>query len=83
MDRKQRIYNFIKELWFLIKLFVEVPPNDDNAAWDDIVEQASNLGKKYAGDDPESRMFKSFILTWLDYLNERNKESMQKNREDR
>ena len=74
MDRKQRIYDFIKAFWFHIRLFVEVPPNDDEKAWDDLLEQASALNKKHGTDDAEGRFFKKCIMAWLEYLSDRDKE---------
>lgn len=73
-DRTIKLYNFIKEFWFLIKMFIEIPPNNDQDAWDYMVDQAGALEKKYRSDDAEGKFVTACVVAWLSYLNDRVKE---------
>lgn len=79
-DRTIKLYNFIKDFWYLIKLFIEIPPNDDQESWGDMIAQASRLNKQYSSDDAEGQFIRDCIQAWLNYLNVRNKESMRRNK---
>jgi len=76
MNRTMRLYNFMKEFWLLVKKYVDVPDNKEDAAWMQIIDEAEDLNKKYKGDDAEGQFVKDCIVAWMAYLNRRNKENM-------
>ena len=76
MDRRQKLYGFIKDFWQLIKKHLEVPAQEDQVAWDRIVEEAGDLLEKYKTADAEGAFMQSCLVAWLEYMNKRNKESM-------
>ena len=76
MDRKLKIYNFIKDFWNVIKKYIDVPDNKEDAAWMQIIDEAEDLNQKYKGEDPEGQFVKDCIVAWMAYLNRRNKENM-------
>ena len=61
------IYKFICKLWKWIKQ-TEIPPQSDNEAWDKIVDEATELTKAYLTDKPIDRLFRMWVIAYLDYM---------------
>ena len=80
MDRKTRIFNFIQDYWNIIKKYIDVPDDKEDAAWMVILDESENLNQKYKSEDPEGIFFKDCIVVWMKYLNNRNKQNMEGNR---
>ena len=76
MDRKLKIYNFIKDFWNIIKKYIDVPADKEDAAWMTILNESEDLSWKYKSKDPEGIFIKDCITAWMKYLNNRNLENM-------
>lgn len=61
------IYNFINSLWKFIK-HTEIPAQNDNDAWDKVVDDATELTKEYQTSDPLHRLFRTWVMAYLDYM---------------
>lgn len=64
---KRNIYNFINQLWKFIKQH-DIPPQDNQPAWDKIVEDATELTKDFKTSDPLHRLFRTWVIAYLDYM---------------
>ena len=79
MDRRIReIYSFINDFWKVIRENAVIPDNNDDKAWEKIVDTSERLARKYKYDTAEGRFIGACIMAWLSYLNERNKENMKR-----
>ena len=67
MDRTKEIYKFINALWKFIKN-TEIPANNDNEAWDEVVDKATLLTSEYKTSDPRDRLFRTWVIAYLDYM---------------
>lgn len=63
----RNIYNFINSLWKFIK-HTEIPPQSDREAWDKIVDEATELTRAYLTDKPIDRLFRMWVIAYLDYM---------------
>lgn len=68
MDLQKKIYNFILEYWKLIKKYTPPPKQDNNAMWDAIVNEATELSKKHEDGSKEAFFFRKLIVDWLEYI---------------
>ena len=66
MDKKT-IYNFVNKFWKWIKS-TEIPKQSDQAAWDKIVDETTQLTAKYQGKAPIDRLFRMWVIAYLDYM---------------
>ena len=62
------IYNFINKFWQFIK-HTEIPPQSDQNAWDQIVDEITELTKEYPGNDPLPKLFRAWATAYLNYMN--------------
>lgn len=70
MDRRLRkLQSFMRDFWYIIRLYIEVPPQNDIKSWDSLIDEAGRLDKKYRGEDPEGRFACDCIQAWLKYIN--------------
>lgn len=67
MDRTKEIFNFINAMWKFIK-HTEIPANNDNEAWDEVVDKATLLTSEYKTSDPRDRLFRTWVIAYLDYM---------------
>ena len=74
MERKVRIYNFIKEFWNLVKSWIEVPSQSDSEGWEQVLSDSEKLKPYYSEDNAEGRFFRKMVVDWMEYLKERSKE---------
>lgn len=72
MDKKT-IFKFINNLWQWIKT-TKIPNQSDNAAWDSITDSASELTREYQGNKPMCKLFRAWVISYLDYMAEISKE---------
>lgn len=72
MDKKT-IFKFINNLWQWIKT-TKIPNQSDNAAWNSITDSASKLTAEYQGDKPMNKLFRAWVISYLDYMAEVSKE---------
>jgi hypothetical protein len=61
------IYKFICKLWKWIKQ-TEIPPQSDNEAWDKVTHDASVLTAEHQGKAPIDRLFRMWVIAYLDYM---------------
>ena len=67
MSRTKEIFNFINEMWKFIK-HTEIPANNDNEAWDEVVDKATLLTSEYKTSDPRDKLFRTWVIAYLDYM---------------
>ena len=67
MDRTKEIFNFINAMWKFIK-HTEIPANNDNEAWDEVVDKATLLTSEYKTSDPRDKLFRTWVIAYLDYM---------------
>lgn len=75
-ERTMKLYGFIKEFWLIIKKYIDVPADKEDAAWMMILNESEDLNRKYKSKDPEGIFIKDCITAWMKYLNNRNLENM-------
>ena len=63
----KQVYDFINRLWKWIKS-TEIPKQSDQAAWDKIVDETTQLTAKHQGKAPIDRLFRMWVIAYLDYM---------------
>ena len=63
----RNIYNFINTFWKFIK-HTEIPTQNDDEAWDKVIDEATELTKEYNTSDPLHRLFRTWVIAYLDYM---------------
>lgn len=64
---KKQIYKFVCDMWTFIRTH-NIPAQNDNDAWDQVVDDATELTKEYNTSDPLHRLFRAWIIAYLDYM---------------
>ena len=64
---KKQIYKFVCDMWTFIRTH-DIPPQANQPAWDKIVEDATELTKEYQTSDPMHRLFRTWVIAYLDYM---------------
>lgn len=67
LKQGKTIYEFINKLWKFIKA-TEIPAQDNQSAWDQVVDDATELTKEYNTNDPLHRLFRTWVIAYLDYM---------------
>lgn len=67
MDKVKDIYNFINAMWKFIKSH-EIPTQNDNEAWDKVVDDIFELTKDHQTSDPIDRLFRLWVVAYLEYM---------------
>ena len=67
MDNLKTIYKFINELWKFIK-HTTIPAQNDDEAWEEIVDKATELTSEYKTEDPLHVMFRVWTVAALQYM---------------
>lgn len=69
----KRVYDFFTDFWKLIKKYATNPNTDQE--WVKLIEESDEVYNKHKGDDdsPESWFFKRLVVDWLEYINQREK----------
>ena len=63
----REIYGFFNTFWQFIK-HTKIPTQNDNDAWDQVVDDATELTKEYNTSDPLHRLFRTWVIAYLDYM---------------
>ena len=63
----RNIYNFINQFWKFIK-HTEIPTQNDDEAWDKVVDEATEVTKEYQTSDPMHVLFRTWMMAYLDYM---------------
>lgn len=66
-NNNKKIYDFINAFWKFIK-HTEIPPQNDDAAWDKVVDDVSVLTKEYQGAEPMHKLFRLWAIAYLEYM---------------
>lgn len=66
-EKNKQIYQFLSALWRFIK-HTEIPAQNDNDAWDKVVDEATEVTKEYQTSDPMHRLFRTWMIAYLDYM---------------
>lgn len=66
-EKNQEFYQFLSRLWRFIK-HTEIPANNDNEAWDEVVDKATLLTSEYKTSDPRDKLFRTWVIAYLDYM---------------
>lgn len=64
---KKKIYKFVCDMWTFIRTH-DIPTQNDNDAWDKVVDDATELTKEYQTSDPLHRLFRTWVMAYLDYM---------------
>lgn len=64
---KKQIYKFVCDMWDFIRTH-EIPSQDNQAAWDKVVNDATELTRDYKTDDSLHKLFRAWIVAYLDYM---------------
>ena len=64
---KKQIYKFVCDMWTFIRTH-NIPAQNDNDAWDQVVDDATELTKEYNTSDPLHRLFRTWVIAYLDYM---------------
>ena len=64
---KKQIYKFVCDMWTFIRTH-NIPAHNDNDAWDQVVDDATELTKEYNTSDPLHRLFRTWVIAYLDYM---------------
>lgn len=64
---KKQIYKFVCDMWTFIRTH-DIPAQNDNDAWDQIVDDASELTKDFKTSDPLHKLFRAWVVNYLDYM---------------
>lgn len=67
MNNKKVIFDFINNLWKFIK-HTEIPTQNDDEAWDKVVDEATEVTKDYQTSDPMHVLFRTWMMAYLDYM---------------
>ena len=63
------IHGFINDLWKWIKN-TEIPPQSNDIAWDHVVQASEDLCRDYRTSDPLHRLFRAWVVDYLEYLSD-------------
>lgn len=66
---KKQIYKFVCNMWAFIRT-TEIPPQSDQAAWDNIVDEATELTRDYKSDKPIDKLFRMWVIAYLEYMSQ-------------
>lgn len=69
MDKMKQIYDFINRFWKFIK-HTSIPAQNDNDAWEKILEDAAELTIKHQTSDPLDVMFRVWVASYLQYMHD-------------
>ena len=69
MDSKKDINRFINRLWQFIKAD-DIPAQNDEGAWDKVVDDATELTKNHQGSDPLDSLFRKWVVAYLQYMSD-------------
>ena len=64
---KKEIYDFINKFWKFIK-GNEIPSQNEDEAWDVVVNNASEVTKEYQGKEPMHKLFRLWMVAYLEYM---------------
>lgn len=64
---RKQIYKFVCDMWTFIRTH-DIPPQVNQPAWDKIVSDAENLVHEYGTNDPMHRLFRTWVMAYLDYM---------------
>lgn len=63
------INGLINKLWRFIKEH-DIPPQNDIEAWDKIVDDTEKMKDDYSGNTPKNRLFRQWIIAYMDYMSD-------------
>ena len=63
----REIYGFFNTFWQFIK-HTNIPAQNDNDAWDKVVDEATEVTKEYQTSDPMHVLFRMWMIAYLDYM---------------
>lgn len=64
---KKQIYKFVCDMWTFIRTH-DIPAQNDNEAWDQVVDDTTELTEEYQTSDPMHRLFRTWVIAYLDYM---------------
>ncbi len=69
MGKDNPIYKFICKFWKWIKT-TDIPVQSDQPAWDNIVDEATELTRDYKSDKPIDKLFRMWVIAYLEYMSQ-------------
>lgn len=74
-DTSKQIYQYLSDFWRFIKKYNNTIPTQSNtAAWDSITDNATKLTAEHQGNSPMDKLFRAWVISYLDYMAEVSKE---------
>ena len=68
MELQKKIYNFILDFWKLVKKYTPPPKQEDQKAWDTLVNESTELVHKHETGTREDKFFRELVFVWFDYI---------------
>ena len=72
MNIEKQLYSFFLDFWRLVKKYAKQPDTEEE--WENLTTEASALSSKHNNGKAEGRFYRACIVTWLEYMHEREKE---------
>lgn len=71
MNKVDDVYNILNSLWKFIKKHpIPTQNENDNPAWEKIVEDSTKLCEDYQSKAPLDVLFRSWVVDYLDYMSD-------------
>lgn len=69
MDSLREINKFLNAFWKFIKHH-NIPTQNDDAAWDGVIDDAHELTKDHQSSDPMDKLFRMWMVAYLQYMSD-------------
>ena len=69
MNIEKQLYSFFVDFWRLVKKYATQPDTEEE--WKNLTDEASALHSKHNNEKAEGRFYRACIVTWLEYIHER------------
>lgn len=63
----KKIYKFICDFWTFIRTH-KIPTQNDDNAWDKVIDDAHELTKDHQSSDPIDKLFRMWVIAYLEYM---------------
>ena len=67
MDNLKQINAFLNIFWKFIKHH-DIPTQNDDNAWDKVIDDAHELTKDHQSSDPIDKLFRMWMVAYLEYM---------------
>ena len=67
MNNLKKINGFLNNMWKFIKSH-EIPTQNDDEAWDKVIDDATELTADHQSSDPIDKLFRMWVVAYLEYM---------------